>query len=494
LIVGGYSDSKISDQKTENSKGSYDYWIVKLDNNKAIQWDRTIGGNSADFIRSIQQTADGGYILGGNSYSDKSGDKTQNSKGLTDYWIVKLDANGNMQWDKTIGGSNYDDLMALQQTTDGGYILGGNSKSGIEGDKTKDSKGGFDYWIVKLDGGGNVQWQQVIGGDGDDNCEALQQTTDGGYFVGGFSHSDIWGDKTENSKGAHDYWVVKLDDNGVVQWDKTVGGNKFDILQDIKQTTDGGYILGGYSFSDKSGDKTENTKGNTDYWIVKLESEGNIQWDKTISGIYDDNLESLQQTTDGGYILSGHSYSSAAFDKTEDSRGGYDYWVVKTNSRGRVQWDKTIGGISSELSPVIREIKKNTYVVGGSSSSGISGDKTGGNRGIANGNYDYWLVELKYVKPDSTAITSIPHTGRVQVPLQNNNNSAFLIYPNPARDKINIQSVGKSIYTLTNGAGKTVAVQTIDGSGIMRLSNIPAGIYYLKNTASDIIRKIVIEK
>jgi len=234
---------------------------------------------------------------------------------------VKLDSTGNIQWQNTIGGSGYDQLYSIQQTSDGGYILGGYSNSGISGDKTESSQGDYDYWVVKLDAIGNIQWQTTIGGNDADWLYSVQQTTDGGYILGGYSLSDISGDKTEGTQGGNDYWVVKLDASGNIQWQNTIGGNNDDNLSSIQQTTDGGYILGGYSYSDISGDKTENSQGSDDYWVVKLNASGNIQWQNTIGGSGYDQLYSIQQTSDGGYILGGYSESNISGDKTENSQG-----------------------------------------------------------------------------------------------------------------------------------------------------------------------------
>ena len=329
-ILGGYSNSPISGDKSENSKGANDYWVVKLDANGTKQWDKTIGGNDRDDLQSIQQTSDGGYILGGYSFSGVSGDKTEGSKGFLDYWVVKLDANGTKQWDKTIGGWRTDHLSDLQQTSDGGYILGGFSDSPVSGDKTDHSSEGLmDYWVVKLNADGTKQWDKTIGGNNTDVLSRLQQTSDGGYILGGYSHSNISGDKTENSNGNHDFWVVKLDANGTKQWDKTIGGDSYDALKAMRKTIDGGYILGGKSLSSVSGDKTENSKGDFDYWMVKLDANGTKLWDKTVGGNSGDQLYDLQQTSDGGCLLGGPSFSPASGDKTEDSKGHTDYWVVK---------------------------------------------------------------------------------------------------------------------------------------------------------------------
>lgn len=404
-ILGGFSNSDIYADKTENSQGGNDYWVVKVNGVGNIQWQNTIGGNNDDILNSIQQTTDGGYILGGYSNSNISGDKTENSQGGHDYWVVKLDATGNIQWQNTIGGDNEDILIALQQTSDGGYILGGHSNSNLSGDKTENSQGDYDYWVIKLDATGNIQWQNTIGGNIWDYFSAIQQTTDGGYILGGYSYSGISGDKTEPSQ-SYDYWVIKLDATGNILWQNTIGGNADDIMTAVQQTTDGGYILGGYSVSIISGDKTENCQGDYDYWVVKLDATGNIQWQNTIGGSSEDDLYSLQQTADGGYILGGYSNSTLSGDKTENSQGYYDYWVVKLDATGNIQWQNTIGGNNFDQLYSIQQTSDGGYIMGGHSYSNISGDKTENNIG----GWDYWLLKLSPPPPPCSFPVSITGT------------------------------------------------------------------------------------
>ena len=388
-ILGGYSRSNISGDKTENSNGGYDYWIVKTDSLGIVQWENTIGGSGDDYLVSVTQSSDGGYILGGYSNSIISGDKTENSNSF-DYWIVKTDNLGNIQWENTIGGSYYDYLNSITQTSDGGYILGGYSGSDISGDKTENNLGGHDYWIVKIDNVGNIQWQNTIGGSSSDELYSLVQTTDGGFILGGMSYSNISGDKTENRIGSGDYWIVKTDALGVIQWQNTIGGSNTDELSSLVQTTDGGYILGGTSYSNISGDKTENRIGEGDYWILKTDSLGIIQWQNTIGGWNEDLLYSIVQTYDGGYILAGLSESNISSDKTEISNGYYDYWLVKTDNGGAIQWQNTIGGSANDYLYSIAQTSNGGYILGGTSASNISGDKTE----TFNGNYDYWMVKI----------------------------------------------------------------------------------------------------
>jgi hypothetical protein len=368
------------------------------------QWDYRFGGNDYDDLYSFRQTADGGYILGGFSYSPISGDKTQNNWNMyADYWIVKVDSLGIKQWDKRFGGTDWDYLYSLQQTADGGYILGGFSYSGIGGDKTQTnwnmSVHSPDFWIVKTDSLGNKQWDKDFGGTGFDCLFSLQQTADGGYILGGWSNSGISGDKTQPNRDTTlyttDYWIVKTDSLGNKQWDKTFGGTKQDKFHSLQQTAYGGYILGGYSVSDSSGDKTQPNWDTCitcayrgDYWIVKTDSLGNKQWDKDFGGSDLDQLVSLRQTADGGFILGGISSSGISGDKTQPNwdtctncfRG--DYWIVKIDSLGAKQWDKDFGGINAEYDfGIVSQTVDGGYLLAGSSYSDISGNKTEDNLG-----------------------------------------------------------------------------------------------------------------
>ncbi|MFT6685239.1 MAG: hypothetical protein ACJAVH_000494, partial [Bacteroidia bacterium] len=391
-ILGGYSSSGISVDKTEASQGNEDYWVIKLNSLGVIEWQNTIGGSSTDQLQSINQTSDGGYILGGLSFSGLSGDKTEASQGGGDYWVVKLNSLGVIEWQNTIGGSNNDRLESINQTSDGGYILGGYSDSGISGDKTEASQGGGDYWVVKLNSLGVIEWQNTIGGSNREQLFSINQTSDGGYILGGHSLSGISGDVTEASMPltTESYWVVKLNSLGVIEWQNAIGGSNLDYLRSINQTGDGGYILGGYSKSGIIGDKTEASQGTFDYWVVKLTSLGAIEWQNTIGGSGIDQLYSVNQTSDGGYILGGYSSSGLSGDKTEASQGVEDYWVVKLNSLGVIEWENTIGGSSRDYLRSINQTSDGGYILGGYSSSGLSGDKTEATQG----SFDYWVVKL----------------------------------------------------------------------------------------------------
>lgn len=484
LIIGGYSSSRKSLDKTDTSRGGTDYWIVKLDSIGNIQWDKTLGGKGLDELQEVHQAADGGYIVGGSSTSSISGDKTENSRGTYDYWAVKLDASGDKEWDKTFGGTGTDYLYSLKPTNDGGYILGGFSNSGISGDKTEPSRGFEDYWVIKLNGSGNKQWDKTFGGNSYEILLSIIQTSDNGYLLGGHSSSNISGDKTGNSKGGSDFWIVKLNSDGNKQWDKTFGGSLDEAFADARQTKEGGYLLGGYSSSGISGDKSQPTLGNSDFWVLKTDINGNKQWDRTFGGDNEDFLNSLSVTVDSGYVLTGASSSGISGKKTESSRGELDYWMVKINKNGKYQWDKTIGGEHNDEAYTVLERKRNDYLIGGYSVSGKTGDKT-----RPDAQSDYWIVEVKFANPNSTTAPISESSITLKI-----NKKDFFAYPNPAKDILHIQYSDKAIITLSNQFGKIVITKAINGNDEISVAHLPAGLYYLKNNEKGIVQKVIITK
>lgn len=462
-ILAGYTPSNASGEKTEDSNGLLDIWIVKVDASGNIQWQNTIGGSGDDFVNVVKPTADGGYIVLAGSDSNISGDKTENSRGGLDFWILKLNGTGNIVWQKTYGGSNPDFDAYGQQTADGGYLVAGYSDSGATGDKTEPSNGQRDFWILKLDASGNITWQNALGGSLIDRVAAAAQTPDGGYIVGGFSSSPLSGDKTEANYGGTDYWIVKLDATGSIEWQNTIGGNASDALRDLIPTADGGYLVGGYSQSAISGEKTENSNGDYDYWLVKLNASGTIMWQNTIGGSGIDFLRDVKQLTDNSYVVAGYSNSNVSGDKTEASNGGYDYWLIRLDINGNVTGQNSIGGDADESGPYILPLTGGGFVMACASASGISDDKAEATRGLE----DYWLFQV------TDAILARPETDLAGV----------LLYPNPVSDEFTVdlgQTYQEVMVTITDISGKIVHTrkrQTVD-----RFSapiDLPPGLYFI---------------
>ena len=395
-ILAGVSGSNIYGDKTESNLGEFDYWIVKIDTEGNILWQNTIGGNKDEDLYSISLTSDGGFILAGVSESDISYDKTEpNYEGSYDFWIVKVNNVGIIQWDKTIGGTLNERYGDIIETSDGGFLLGGYSNSYASGNKSENCfLGTYDYWVIKLDGEGEIQWENTIGGNGSDVLQSIKQTADGGYILAGTSSSLISGDKTEGTVGGggySDYWIVKISDIGLIQWQQTIGGTLGESLTYIDITNDGGYIVSGASNSGIGGDKTENLIGYMDLWILKLNSLGNIIWQNTIGGDGEDGVfTEIHQLSDGEYILGTGSKSGIMADKSEFCLGVIDYWILRLDESGNVVWENTIGGSGADNFYCIEPTTDGGYIIGGESSSDISWDKTEAQ--ILNG--DYWVLKL----------------------------------------------------------------------------------------------------
>lgn len=491
FILGGYSESGITGNKTQASKGSHDYWVIKTDNKGTKVWDKTIGGSGLDQLYAVYQTKDGGYILGGHSTSGKTGDKSNANKGAyLDYWIVKLDADGNKQWDNNFGTTGFviNEFHDLRQTADGGYIIGGMSDGAMSGDKSENSKGGNDFWVLKLDATGNKVWDKTIGGSGSDNFVSLVQTTDGGYLLAGYSDSPVSGDKTEASKGTFDYWIVKLSADGAKSWDKTIGSSASETLGDLALTADGGFLLGGYTpDAPISGDKTEASIGLQDFWVVKTDANGVKLWDKTIGGTNSDKLFSVAQTQSGEYILGGSSPSKISGDKTENNFGVNDYWVALLDANGRKLWTKTVGGNNTSLVTGITGTKDGGILMGGRTNSSKINDKSEDGYGILD---DYWIVKL--------AAPTVTGFAQGENELQE-----LELYPNPTEKttgfSLHLVGTETANVQLFNSLGQLVAstqvLPTTNALGAISTENLQQGLYtvIISQGNRKALRKVVIK-
>jgi len=279
-----------------------DLVLIKTDGSGNEEWRKIFGDSgSIDGGMSVQQTTDGGYILGG-------------FKNITIAWLVKTDGNGNLLWEKTFGGKYDDTIRCVRETNDESYILAGSTGTYGTG------FGNEDYWLIKTDDDGNEMWNKTFGGGDWEYASSVRQTTDGGYIIAGWR---------ESYDGNTDAWLIKTDFEGNVIWEKIFGDNGRDYVRCIEQTIDGGYIAAG--IKDRIYDEPESGKG----WLIKTDADGNKLWEKVFTKGGNEGFYAVQQTIDEGYVMTGYAASV--------SGGDTDIWLVKTDDQGDKVWSKTIG-------------------------------------------------------------------------------------------------------------------------------------------------------
>ena len=307
-------------------------------------WTQTYGGSDNDFALSLVATSDGGYVIAGTI------GKTFDNLLSGDYWLLKLDSDGNEQWNQTYDGTGKDSGCFVVQTTDGGYVISGYSTSTSLPDIS-------DFWLVKTDSAGNVEWNRTYGGPENDVGLSAIQTSDGGYLMVG--HTASYGDELT------DMWLVKTDSAGNVEWNQTYGESEFDAGRSVVESSCGGYTILGVTGSFFAGD--------VDFWLVKTDAEGALLWNRTYGGLENDFALSFVQTSDGGYAMIGNTLSYGA--------GSFDFWLVKTDSAGNVEWNQTYGGTESDTGYFVVETSDGGYALAGETASHGAGDS------------DFWLIK-----------------------------------------------------------------------------------------------------
>ena len=326
-------------------KGNFDVWLIKADGNGSEIWNRTYGGPSDDYALGVIQATDNGYVIIGSTASYGNGNN--------DVWLIKVDPDGNEIWNRTYGGGDTDNGRAIEETLDGGFILTGGTYSYSNGEN--------DVWIIKTDSEGNEVWNRTYGGNSFDWGESVIKTSNGGYLIAG--------DTLSYGMGQYDIWLIKINEEGVEQWNKTYGGNIWDQVYTIQQTDDDGFIFIGYTSSYGA--------GQYDIWLIKTDSNGNILWARTYGGRDVDIGYSVQQTNDGKYILVGFTRSYGV--------GSYDLWLIKTDENGIREWNQTYGGRDWDEGWSVKELPNGGYVTCGCT------------RSYGAGNYDVWLFKTNAV-------------------------------------------------------------------------------------------------
>ncbi len=309
--VAAYSGSVDGD--VGSNKGGMDYWVIRLDSVGNILWSRDLGGSLDDYPISLVETLDSGCIVVGYATSS-DGDVTDHID-MTDYWVIRFDKAGTVLWKKSYGSLGNEDAHDIIRTFDGNYAILGRTDIG--------SHGGFDYWLIKIDDQGTLLWQRDYGGTGSDGGIALVQTADSGFVMIGTSDSNDG--QVSGNHGYQDYWVVKVDKNGNIQWQKSLGGSGYDWAQCVISVADNGYLAGGYS-SSSDGQVTVNN-GDYDYWFVRLDSSGNMLCQKSLGGSLREWLYSFVQARDNTFLLAGRSSSNDG--DVSGNHGSDDFWLVK---------------------------------------------------------------------------------------------------------------------------------------------------------------------
>ena len=323
---GGYI---ITGYTTSYGAGSRDVYLIKTDSSGDSLWTQTFGGDDWDVGFSVQQTTDGGYIIAGVTASFGAGN--------FDVYLIKTDSSGDSLWTQTFGGSASEYGVSVQQTTDEGYIITGATASYGAGSR--------DVYLIKTDSSGDSLWTQTFGGSLFEWGSSVQQTTDGGYIITGYTFT--------YSAGMCDIYLIKTDSSGDTVWTQTFGGSSFTWGYSVQQTSDGGYIIAGATDSYGA--------GVNDVYLIKTNSSGDSLWTQTFGGSNYDAGYSVQQTTDGAYIITGATASYGA--------GIDDVYLIKTNSSGDSLWTQTFGGCSSDIGRSVQQTTDGGYIVAGSTNS-----------------------------------------------------------------------------------------------------------------------------
>ena len=321
----------------------YNYHIVKTNNNGYTEWRRTYGGKFDDEAEDIIQTDDGGFAIAGSSESYQG-------RAQYDFYLIKTDSEGKKQWDTGFGGNYNERCYSVIQTDDGGYMMAGSTITyGARGN---------DFWVVKLDSGGNMTWSEAYGGDGDDICRSVIKTGDGNYLLAGYT--DSFGDPGQGS------YLVKINEEGEKIWERAAGGTFDDYVYDVILTEDGGFVYVGSTTSYGAGEES--------FWLVKTDSKGYEEWNYSSDGGYDEVAYSVVKTDDGNYLMGGYTSSYG--------QGGMDFWAVEINPQGEEVSKKTFGSGGDEVAYSITKSENGKYALAGYTESYGAGQS------------DYWVVKI----------------------------------------------------------------------------------------------------
>lgn len=460
IMVGQTSSS---DGDVVGYHGGMDGWVVKLDSLGGIEWQRTIGGSGFDRLvgHYFQETSDGGYLLVGNTTSS-DGDVALN-RGGSDLWVIKLSDAGLLEWEHTYGGSSDDFPNAngnvIIPAQDEGFVIMGQTRSS-DHDVT-DYHGGADLWVIKVDGDGDLLWQHALGGSGEENTRSIIATMDGGSVV--VSNTDSDDGDVAGFHGLRDCWVVKLDAFGILQWQRTLGGSGDEFAYSVAEAPNGDLLLIASTGSEDGDVSGQHNPASNDVWVVRLTDTGDLLWQHPLGGSSPDSPTDMVFTTTGGCMVAGTTLSTNG--DVVGNHGQYDAWLLELDASGTLLWQLPMGGTSYDQFEALRIVSDGGYLATGEAASN-DGDVIGHHGGS---NYDLWLVKMK---PTTTNIAE----GVLS-------QETLHVYPDPSLGPVTIQFPGNGVGVLSviDLLGKVVRKeQTRSAQHSLDLSTYAKGIYELQ--------------
>ncbi len=371
-------------------------WITRLDAQGNQLWSKTIGGSLDDYGYSVAATLDGNYIIAG--YSASSDGDVPSNRGMHDFFVAKITGAGNLLWTNTYGFSSHDHAHKIIPTKDGGFFVAGYSDyAGIdaagqtgnhgEGHQMRGAAatlhGVGEFVGIKIDANGNFMWYRYFGGTKNDRVNDIVECNDAGLIMIGYTESNDFDVPT--SKGSYDYWAIKLHADGEFHWKKNYGGSGIDQAFAIAKTDHNSYLIGGRSNS-SDGDVT-NAKGNFDAWIINIDDEGKMIWEKSFGGTDFDVASSIKKTSDGKFVVVGNTRGSMGNDA---NKGENDFWIFKIddNANSDMIWQKTFGGSSFDLAADVVFNNNEYTIIGDSQSNDIDVPANKGQN-------DIWVIKVR---------------------------------------------------------------------------------------------------
>lgn len=367
LLILAESGSETNAGKAAPRIGGSDLWVLRLDASGAVQWERTYGGTGWDEAWSVASIPGGGHLLGSISSSTNSGTKTTGRFGAVDYWVARIAEDGAPMWDRTFGGTQVDRLSQVLALADGGFLLCGYADSDLDGNKTVASNGGRDGWLIRLDAAGETVWQTVVGGSDEDDIDVARELSDGGFLLAGSSASPPGPHKNDGHHGMGDVWIVRLDAQGNRIWDRSYGGSNVEYTHDLILLPEGDALVLATSLSGISGNKTSPSRGGgaaADAYVLRIDAKGERVWEQTYGGSSVDRLLSGSLSS-GGLLMAGHSDSVPSGNKASPRLGWDDVWLVRIDLDGGLLWETILGSGGHESARVVRWLPDGDFVVGG---------------------------------------------------------------------------------------------------------------------------------